>query len=59
MALDSHCAAFDFAQDEADRSCHTQLILILSEVEGRMIDVQDQTAPRLDCAAMTAYVTEP
>ncbi len=44
MVLDTHCASFDFAQDEANRSCHRQFIVILSEGEGRMLDVQAPTA---------------
>ena len=50
-------ASFDFAQDEGDRVCHRRwlpllmqnsALLILSEVEGRTIDMQRPSQPSAD-----------
>jgi hypothetical protein len=41
-------ASFDFAQDEEVLMCHQRLILILSEVEGRTIDMQRPSQPSVD-----------
>ena len=50
-SLQFHPASFDFAQDEEKgrrasiRRCHAQLLLVLSEVEGRRMRMQPVTSP--------------